>query len=442
MELKASGYPRRNIGIIGGGYVGLTSAACLSEMGHRVICADNDKTKVALLKKGRIPIYEPGLNALLAKAKKTGRIIYTANIAEAVSHSEIVFICVGTPPRVDGSADLSSVEMVAREIARSLKQYTLVVEKSTVPVATGERVGKVIAMENKRQIPFDVASNPEFLREGTAIEDFFHPDRIVIGVNSKRAEELLRSLYEPLKAPIVVTDIKSAELIKHASNSFLATKIAYANALSRICDLVGADVAKVTQGMGLDKRIGPAFLNPGPGVGGFCLPKDLDAFYQIAKRSGFDFTLLQAVKEINESQKEVIVQKLEEELWNLEGKTIAVLGLSFKPETDDLRYAPSLDIIRQLAARRARIRAYDPQAMEKAKQLLKGNSVTFAKDAYDCLRGTHGAVLVTDWAEFGRLDFKRIKKLMVLPVLIDGRNFWDAERLREMGFRYRGIGRH
>lgn len=431
----------KNVGVIGGGYVGLTTAACMAKLGYQVSCADNDASKIAALKRGEIPIYEPGLPELMKEAKKKNAITYTDSIKETVQKCEVIFICVGTPPRVDGSADLSAIETVAREIARNLSHYTLIVEKSTVPVATGERVAKIIETDNVNNMPFDVASNPEFLREGTAIEDFFNPDRIVIGVNSKRAEETLRELYRPIKGPMVVTDIKSAELIKHASNSFLATKIAYANALSRICDLVGADVMKVTEGLGMDKRIGKAFLNPGPGVGGFCLPKDLDAFYQISKRSGFDFKLLQAVKEINEGQKDVIIQKLEEELWNLEGKTIAILGLSFKPETDDLRFAPALDIIKKLEQRNVKVRAYDPQSMEKAKLLFKDSKVTLTKDAYECLQGAHGAILVTDWKEFKTLDFKRIKKEMALPVMVDGRNFLNAEELRALGFRYRGIGR-
>ncbi len=428
------------VGIIGAGYVGLVTSACLASLKHKVICVDSDKEKINQLKKGVVPIFEPGLPELLVKSSKSGHIQFGTSIPEMLGHAEVVFICVGTPPRADGSADLSSIEEVARIIARNLKKYCLVIEKSTVPVATGERVAQIIEQEKPKGASFDVASNPEFLREGTAIEDFFKPDRIVIGVSSQKAEKILRDLYRGIKAPMVVTDIKSAELIKHASNSFLATKIAYANALSRICDLVGADVIRVVEGLGLDKRIGRKFLDPGL-VGGFCLPKDLDAFYHISKRSGYDFKLLTAVKEINENQKEVVINKLEEELWNLEGKTIALLGLSFKPDTDDLRFAPSLDIIHLLLQRRVRIKAYDPVCMEKAAKILTDSPIAFSKNAYDCLEGAHAALLITHWKEFANLDFKKVKKLMALPVIVDVRNFWDPKKLKALGFRYRGIGR-
>lgn len=431
-----------NVGIIGCGYVGLVTGACFAEMGHRVLLTDNDKSKIQLLNKGNVPIYEPGLPELLAKAKKAKKISYTSNLLDLMNQCEAIFICVGTPPRVDGSADLSAVESVAREMAKNLKHYTLIVEKSTVPVTTGERVASIMQTENKKAIPFDVASNPEFLREGTAVYDFFHPDRIVVGVSSKKAQQLLRNLYQSIKAPFIVTDIKSAELIKHASNSFLATKIAYANALSRICDLVGADVKQVIEGIGLDKRIGKQFLNPGM-VGGFCLPKDLDAFYQISKRSGYDFKLLQAVKEIHDEQKNAVVAKIEEELWNLSGKTVAILGLAFKPNTDDMRFAPSLDLIAKLQSFGCNIRAYDPASMDKAKLSLNGSSrVTFVKDAYSCVAGAHALILVTEWDEFGKLDFQKVKKLMAIPVIIDARNFWEPQKLKDLGFRYRGLGRN
>ncbi len=430
-----------SVGVIGCGYVGLVTGACFAEMGYQVFCTDNDAAKIRLLKKGEVPIYEPGLPELIAKARKSKKIVFTPSLADIMKRCEVVFICVGTPPRADGSADLSAIESVAREMARQLKHYTLIVEKSTVPVTTGERVGKIMETENARGVPFDVASNPEFLREGTAIHDFFYPDRIVVGVNSAKAERILRDLYRPVKASMVVTDIKSAELIKHAANSFLATKIAYANALSRICDLVGADVVEVTQGVGMDKRIGREFLNPGM-VGGFCLPKDLDAFYQISKRSGYDFKLLQAVKEIHDAQKTVVVAKVEEELWNLSGKTVAMMGLSFKPNTDDLRYAPSLDLIAQLLACGCSIRVYDPACMDKAKKILSNPRIVFTKDAYSCVIGAHAAILVTEWEEFGKLDFVRVKKLMSIPVIVDARNFLDPKKLRGLGFRYRGFGRN
>lgn len=408
-------------------------------MGHKVLSVDNDAGKIGSLKKGLTPFFEPELQDFLDKCRKKRLITFSDRISELVAHSEIIFICVGTPPRPDGSADLSAIEHVAHEIAKNLTRYTLIVDKSTVPVITGERVSKIIETQRPRGVPFDVASNPEFLREGTAVYDFFNPDRIVIGVNSARAAELLQELYRPITASLITTDIRSAELIKHASNSFLATKIAYANALSRICDLVGADVKEVTRGVGMDRRIGQAFLNPGL-VGGFCLPKDLDAFYHISKRSGYDFKLLQVVKEINEDQKEIVIQKLEEELWNLEKKTVSLLGLSFKPDTDDLRFAPSLDIARKLLERQVHIRAYDPASMSRAKELL-GPKVAFAKNAYDCAKGAHALIMMTEWPEFGRLDFKKLKAAMELPVVVDVRNFWDPKSLKQLGFRYRGIGR-
>ena len=428
------------IGIVGAGYVGLVTGACFASLGHRVICVDNDKEKIQRLNKGDVPIFEPGLEDLIRSGRRKKRIVFQTGIPSMLKTSEVVFICVGTPPREGGAVDLSAVENVAREIACHLTRYCLIVEKSTVPVATGERVIQIIETEKPKGVSFDVASNPEFLREGTAIEDFFHPDRIVIGVSSSRAQKILTQLYQPIKAPLVVTDIKSAELIKHASNSFLATKIAYANSLSRLCDLVGADIKQVVEGMGMDKRIGRSFLNPGM-VGGFCLPKDLDAFYQISKRSGYDFKLLQVVKEIHQTQKEVVLSKLEEELWNLESKTVAILGLSFKPDTDDLRFAPSLDIIRLLASRGVKIRVYDPVSQEKAKHQLNGHSVVFTKNAYECVQEAHAVILVTEWGEFGNLDFRKIKRLMALPVVVDTRNFWDPGTLKELGFRYRGMGR-
>ena len=434
----------KRVGIVGAGYVGLVSGACFAKLGHTVICADNDKEKIETLKKGKIPIYEPGLEEAIAQARSKNKaaLTFTTDITQLTKSCEAIFICVGTPPNDDGSADLSAIENVTKEIARNLQHYTLIIEKSTVPVATGERIAEVVKFENKKGIAFDVASNPEFLREGTALHDFFNPDRIVFGAETPRAEKLLRELYHGIEAPIIITDIKSAELIKHASNSFLATKIAFANALSRICDIVGADVVKVTQGMGYDKRIGPAFLQAGAGVGGFCLPKDIDAFYHISKYCGYDFRLLKEVKQINEAQKGVIVQKLEEELWNLRDKTIAILGLSFKPDTDDLRFAPSLDIIKILTAKGAKVKAFDPVSMPKARAILDGTKVTLAKDTKDCLKGAHAVILMTEWNDFKKIDFAAAKKTMAGVVIIDGRNCLDAGKLKTLGFRYRGIGRN
>ncbi|MBI3548599.1 MAG: UDP-glucose/GDP-mannose dehydrogenase family protein [Elusimicrobia bacterium] len=433
-----------DICVIGSGYVGLVTGACLAEIGHRVACVDSDKKKVAALRAGRVPIHEPGLDELVKRHHKSGRLIFvdtiTAGMHSKGRAAEVVFIAVGTPPRQDGSADLSSVEAVAQEVARNLKRYAVIVDKSTVPVETGEWVTKTVQKFNKENVPYDVASNPEFLAEGSAVKDFLHPDRIVLGVPSKRAETLLCSVYAPIKgAEVLVTDVKSAELIKHASNSFLATKISFANAISVLCEKVGADVTLVTKGMGLDKRIGPAFLRAGIGFGGFCFPKDLEAFHWIAKQKGYDFALLRAVKEINEFQKDWVLRKLEEELWNAEGKSVAILGLSFKPDTDDLRFAPSLDIIARLLERHVHVAAYDPVAMPKAKAQLKG--VRFAKDPYDAAKGVDCLAVVTEWKEFKDLDLARLKKTMRNPLILDGRNLLDPAVVRAAGFTYRSVGR-
>ncbi|MBU3760154.1 MAG: UDP-glucose/GDP-mannose dehydrogenase family protein [Candidatus Omnitrophica bacterium] len=428
------------VGIIGSGYVGLVTGACLAHLGHDVLCVDNDPKKLAALRKGQVPIYEPGLAEMISGCKKKKKLAFTSSIAEAVRHSEVIFICVNTPPRDDGGADLSYVENVSREIARNLRQYCLVVEKSTVPVQTGERVFKTIRENHRRKVDFDVASNPEFLREGSAISDFLHPDRIVIGVSSKRAEDILRKLYAPIKAPLVVTDIKSAEIIKHASNSFLAAKISFINMVARICDAAGADVEQVAKGMGLDPRIGASFLKAGIGFGGFCFPKDLAAFYHMSKLLGAPFHLLKEVLEINEGQKQYFLQLIERVLWNLRGKTIAILGLAFKGDTDDMRFAPSIDIIASLQKEGVRIRAYDPQASAKAKGILK--KVTFVKSAYAACQDADAVAVLTDWKEFKTLDLKKIRKLLKQPIMFDGRNIFDPEQMRASGFDYYGIGRN
>ncbi len=426
--------------IIGSGYVGLVTGACFADLGNTVICVDNDESKIARINKGMLPIYEPGLEEVIKRNKKEGRLSFTADLKKGVKKSEVIFIAVGTPPRDNGEADLSSVEHVSREIALSMPSYRLVVEKSTVPVNTGEWVEHTIKVFNKRNIKFDVASNPEFLREGSAIEDFMQPDRIVIGVKSKKARDILTELYKPLKAPIVVTDIKSAELIKHASNSFLAMKISFINAISNICDRVGADVQEVARGMGLDRRIGKEFLLAGIGFGGFCFPKDLAAFIRIADKIGYDFGILKEVEKVNEDQKKVLIKKIEELLWNLHDKTIGILGLSFKPNTDDIRYAPALDIISMLKREGASVKVYDPEAMGKAKKAIK-EKIVFCKDAYEVAKSSDCLIVVTEWNEFKELDFGRIKKIMRQPVIIDGRNIYDPAELRKMGFRYMGIGR-
>ncbi|HXE73429.1 MAG TPA: UDP-glucose/GDP-mannose dehydrogenase family protein, partial [Candidatus Nitrosotenuis sp.] len=358
------------ISIIGSGHVGLVTGACFAELGHRVMCVDNDLEKLASLQAGRVPFYEPGLQPMVATHAAEGRLLFSSDIGQAVQHGIIIFICVGTPPRPDGGVDLSHIEAVSRELARHITDYRLVVEKSTVPVRTGEWVYRTIAENVAAGMEFDVASNPEFLREGTAVRDFLHPDRVVIGTSSQRAASLLVQLYEPLNAPLLLTDINSAELIKHAANAFLAMKISFINAVAQVCSLSGADVKKVARGLGLDRRIGMDFLQAGIGFGGMCLPKDLLAFIQISRELGYPFELLEAVQRINAEQRRWPLLRLQEALGELTGRRIAVLGLAFKPDTDDLRFAPALDVVASLQAAGAQVRAYDPQAMEEARALL------------------------------------------------------------------------
>jgi len=427
------------IGIIGSGYVGLVTGACFAHLGHEVICVDNDEKKLSALKKGKTPFYEPGLEEMVAENVEQKRLSFSPSVAYAATHCDVLFICVNTPPKENGEADLSFVENVSQEIARNLKSYRLIVEKSTVPVQTGEWVFKTIQENCRKGASFDVASNPEFLREGSAINDFLKPDRVVIGVSSARAQKILKRLYEPLKAPIVVTDIKSAEIIKHASNSFLAAKISFINVVARICEAVGADVDQVAKGMGMDPRIGPSFLKAGIGFGGFCFPKDLSAFMRMSEKLGYPFELLREVLNINESQKQYFVQKIENTLWNLRDKRLGVLGLSFKGNTDDMRFAPSIDIIRALQREGVAIRAYDPKAMAKARGLFK--KVIFAKNAYEACRGADALVILTDWAEFTNLDLKKIKRLLRHPVVFDGRNLFNPADMKKLGIRYYPMGR-
>jgi len=386
-----------------------------------------------------MPFYEPGLEALVHRHARSRRLTFTTSLREGVRAGEVVFIAVGTPPRANGEADLTSVEGVCRDIARAMTSYRLIVEKSTVPVETGKWLRRTIAMNLRRRVPFDVASNPEFLREGTAVHDFLHPDRIVLGVETEEARRRLLAVYQSLKAPVVVTDMASAELIKHASNSFLATKISFINAIAQLCDKVGADVEKVAEGMGLDPRIGPAFLKAGAGFGGFCLPKDIEAFIRIAEKLGVDFQLLKEVARINEQQRALVLKKIEDQLWNLRQKTVAIWGLSFKPETDDMRLAPSIDVVRQLVAAGASIRVYDPQALREARRCLNG--ARFCRSAYDAAKGSDCVVLMTEWPQFQRVDWRRVKRLMAHPIIVDGRNFFDPAVLRRHGFEYVGVGR-
>lgn len=429
-----------NICIIGSGYVGLVTGACFSDLGNNVICVDNDVSKIAKLRKGIIPIYEPGLKELVVRNVKEGRLSFSSVTSDGVRRSEVIFIAVGTPSKENGEADLSFVEHVSRDIAASMRSYKLIVEKSTVPVNTGEWVERTIKIFNKKGVKFDVASNPEFLREGSAIKDFMNPDRVVIGVKSEKARDILTRLYKPLKAPILVTDIKAAELIKHASNSFLAMKISFINSIANVCDRIGTDISEVAKGIGLDKRIGDKFLDAGIGFGGFCFPKDLAAFIRIAEKSGYDFGILKEVQRVNEGQKRVLMKKIEDLIWNLPEKTVGVLGLAFKPDTDDLRYAPALDIISALTLQGVKIRTYDPAAMAKAKTILK-KGVRFCRDAYDVARGSDCLVITTEWNEFKELDLKKLKKLMRQPVIIDGRNIYNPAEVKRLGFTYAGIGR-
>lgn len=425
--------------VVGTGYVGLVTGTCFADLGNDVICVDIDKEKIEKLQKGICPIYEPGLEELVKRNLKEGRLFFTTDLGHGTENSEIIFIAVGTPPKQNGEADLSFVEDVSRKIAHTMRSYRLIIEKSTVPVQTGEWVKRTISRYNTHKIDFDVASNPEFLREGSAVSDFLKPERIVIGVESERARKILFELYGPFGCPILVTDIKSAELIKHASNSFLATKISFINAISVVCEKVGANVEKVAEGMGMDSRIGQNFLKAGVGFGGFCFPKDLSAFIRIAEKIGYDFGLLREVEAINEEQKKNFVKKIESALWVVSGKTIAILGLAFKPNTDDMRFAPSIDIIRQLEAEGAKIKAFDPQAMGKAAEILK--EVEFCDGPYEAVEGADAMVIITEWNEFRELNLNKIKNLLNAPIVIDGRNIYDPEKMKKMGFNYFCIGR-
>lgn len=425
--------------MIGTGYVGLVSGTCFAEIGHNVICVDNDTSKIDTLRKGGVPIYEPGLDELIARNVKAGRLSFTTSIREGVEKSLFLFIAVGTPPKDDGQPDLSSIEKVAEEIGSAMNEYKIIIEKSTVPVQTNKWVRTVIERFSTKVRDFDVASNPEFLREGSAISDFLHPDRVVLGVETKRAEEKLLELYKPIDAPKIVTDIASAELIKHASNSLLSAKISFINAISIICDTTDADILKVAEGVGLDKRIGRDFLNAGVGFGGFCFPKDIKAFISISERLGYDFRLLREVERINEEQMIRAVDKLEKMLWNLREKRIGILGLAFKPNTDDMRFAPSITIIGELQKRGASVKAYDPVSMERAKKVMP--DIEYCTNAYDVAKDVDGIALVTEWEEFRKLDLGKIKSLMRQPVFLDGRNMYEPHKMKEIGFIYAGIGR-
>lgn len=429
----------KKVCMIGTGYVGLVTGTCFAEIGHRVICVDKDKSKIDSLNAGKIPIYEPGLEKLVKKHAKSKRLTFTTSIEEGVRNSEIIFIAVNTPPLPDGGADLSYVEACTREVAQYANKYKVLVEKSTVPVQTGDRVKKTLSVIHKSRNLVEVASNPEFLREGSAVKDFLKPDRIVIGVQSKKAEKILRDLYKKIKAPVIVTDINSAELIKHASNSFLALKISYVNALSQICERVGADVEKVAEGMGYDNRIGRAFLYPGIGYGGSCFPKDVSAFIKIAEQNGYNFELLKATEKINNEQRINILKKLEESLWTFRNKTVGVLGCAFKPNTDDLRNAPAIDIIRVLLEGGAIVKTYDPVGMPNMQKIFP--NIKYCKNPYQVVEGADAAILVTEWDVFKKMDLKKVKKLMKTSIFIDGRNVFDPDQMNKLGFTYQCVGR-
>ncbi|MEB3196649.1 MAG: UDP-glucose/GDP-mannose dehydrogenase family protein [Candidatus Sericytochromatia bacterium] len=429
-----------DIAIIGSGYVGLVTGACFAHLGHRVVCVDNQVSKIEKLKAGQMPIYEPGLDVLVTTNVVEGRLRFSSDIAEATACSEAIFICVGTPPKPNGEADLSAFERVAHEMAPAMNGYKLIVEKSTVPVRTGEWLAELFRSHLPAGADFDIASNPEFLREGSAIKDFLESDRVVLGVNSDRAASLLIKLYTPLNAPILVTDLNSAELIKHASNAFLAMKISFINAVAQVCERTGADITKVAKGVGLDKRIGEQFLRAGVGYGGACFPKDVAAFISIAEKHGYDLELLRAVERINESQRQHVFDKIVRALdGQLLGARIGVLGLAFKPNTDDMRGAASVDIIRRLQAEGAEVWAYDPVAQGTAQEVL--TNVKYAETPYGVAEGADCLVLLTEWNEFQSLNLPVVKSLMRRPIMVDGRNMFDPTKMSHLGFTYDSIGR-
>ncbi len=443
------------ISVIGAGYVGLTTAACLAEIGHTVCCADNDERKLNLLRSGQIPFFEPHLEDIVSRNCSAGRLRFVTT-ETVVTGAQAIFICVGTPPLENGEADLSAVANVARTIGQLATGDCLVIEKSTVPVQTGQQLKRQLQLYANKGLRCDLASNPEFLREGSAIEDFFHPERIVTGVEREEVASQIEEIYRPVldqsfrclvhadckrdrKPAWVVTDTNSAELIKHASNSFLAMKISFINMVSDLCEAVGADISKVALGMGMDPRIGPAFLNPGIGFGGFCFPKDVQAFVRIAEKAGCDFSLLREVEKVNKRRIEHFVEKVRKELWVVRGRKIAVWGLAFKPNTDDVRFAPSLEIMRSLIREGAEVSAYDPQATEKARAVLP--DVRYSASPYEAAQGAEAVLVVTEWEEFRHIDWQRLRGLVDRPLIIDGRNTLDSKLVAGSGFHYVSIGR-
>ncbi len=429
--------------IVGSGYVGLVAGACFSESGNHVICMDKDEKKIHMLNDGQIPIYEPGLDVMIQRNQNNGRLTFTTDMKMAVEKSDIIFIAVGTPPGEDGSADLSHVLSVAKSIGKHMTKYTIVVNKSTVPVGTADKVREVIKKET--DVPFDVVSNPEFLKEGAAIDDFMYPDRVVIGTSSPKVAEIMRELYSPFVRtgnPIIIMDERSAEITKYAANSILATKISFMNEIANLCDLIGADVEMVRKGIGSDKRIGYSFIFPGVGYGGSCFPKDVKAIIRTAEEYHYDFKVLKAVEEVNNRQKSILIPKILSHFnGSVEGRTFTIWGLSFKPKTDDMREAPSIEIIKELHRLGAKIRAHDPVAIREAQKAGLGEFASFHEDYYEALNDSDGLILVTEWLNYREPDFDRMKEIMNTRVIFDGRNIYQPEKIKTLGFAYYGIGR-
>jgi UDPglucose 6-dehydrogenase len=430
-----------DISIIGSGYVGLVTGACFADVGHNIICVDSDARKIETLQAGRVPIFEPGLEEIIHRNVSAHRLRFSGSIREGVDNSQIVFIAVPTPQQPNGDVDLSFIEKVSREIAGILTDYRVIVDKSTVPVKTGERVAESIKRYNRHGAKFDVVSNPEFLREGCAVGDLMHPDRVVIGAQSEHAIDLMKKVYEPFMAPILVTDINSAELIKHAANSFLALKISYINAIAAICAASGADVEKVADGIGMDHRIGRQFLNAGIGYGGSCFPKDVAAFIAISEQLGVPFNLLKEVQRINASQKERFLKLIRETLWVLREKKIAVWGLTFKPDTDDIRSSVAIDLVADMLREGAHVTVYDPKAMDKAREIETIAAANFASSALEAVAGAEALIIATEWSEFGNVDLAVVKEKMTTPIIFDGRNLFNPETMGQVGFHYYSIGR-
>lgn len=431
-----------HIAVIGTGYVGLVSGACFAEFGVEVTCVDVDETKIENLKKGIIPIYEPGLETIVTKNHKAGRLHFTTDIKSAVEQALVIFLAVGTPPQEDGSPNMSYYFQAAKDIAETMNGYKVLVTKSTVPVGTGKKLREFVSEHQKVKTNFGVASNPEFLREGAAIGDFMRPDRVVIGSNEEDAIAIMKDLYRPLyliETPIVITSLEAAELTKYAANAFLATKISFINEIANLCDKIGCDVHDVAKGLGMDKRIGSKFLHPGPGFGGSCFPKDTRALSSVAKEFGSDTLIVDSVIEVNKRQRLAMIPKIEKLIGDFAGKKIGVLGLSFKPETDDMREAPAIDIIKEMQQRGASVKAFDPVAMPEAKHSLP--DIEYAKDEYDAIDGVDAMVIVTEWNQFRALDMERVKKLLNAPKIVDLRNIYEPKEMKELGFEYVGVGR-